>query len=188
MNPSDVIAEEEYEESLYDQMSALKKNNDASKLLSGRGISGFQSLSSSIVQSPDQVKSNTNMVRREPLALQPRKLIARQKTLSIDEKPEHILIQHNPHPKPQITKAATREISKESKVVIWEIPKEPKPARREISRVLNKVPSSSKSISMIGKQLENKPRLAFDQPRKTVPRPPPRPKLDAILKKSAKHK
>ena len=69
MNPSDIIAEEENEESQYDLMSALKKNNDESKMLSGKGISGFNSMSSSIVESPDRVKPNTIMTRREPLPL-----------------------------------------------------------------------------------------------------------------------
>jgi hypothetical protein len=47
-----VIAEEEYEESMYDQRSALKKSSDVTKKISGR----VKSLTSSIVASPDLVK------------------------------------------------------------------------------------------------------------------------------------
>ena len=57
-----MIAEEEYEESMYDQRSALKRPNDASKLLSARVLG---SINSSIVASPE-VKASTGMaVRRE---------------------------------------------------------------------------------------------------------------------------
>jgi hypothetical protein len=90
MNPSDVIAEEEYEESLYDQMSALKKNNDASKYMTGKGLSGFHSLASSIVQSPDRVKPN--VARRDPIPVALRKSFAREKTQPLELKPEAILI------------------------------------------------------------------------------------------------
>lgn len=55
-------------------------------------------MSSSIAQSPDQNKANTNMARREPMEV--RKSLAREKTLPIDEKPELILIQQNSRPKP----------------------------------------------------------------------------------------
>ena len=78
-----MIAEEEYEESMYDQRSALKRNNDASKLLSGRILN---SINSSIVASPETKASTGLAIRRELPEVKTRRSINREKSsLSISE-------------------------------------------------------------------------------------------------------